>query len=103
LVWVFSVISVITVRRLFIVGVAVAGLVVPAAVAHAQAVSNRHTSKIDKALSEALNAGGATEHVIITLKPGNLAGMRRRLQDHGDVIQSEHASIDALAAEFHSA
>ena len=28
--------------------------------------------------------------------------MRQRLQDHGDLVQSEHASIDALVVELHS-
>ncbi len=91
-------------RRLLLVGVTAFGLIVSATGAHAQTSAKRHSPKIDRALSEALNAGGAaTQHVIITLKPGYRAQMRKRLQDHGDVVQSEYASIDALVAEVHSA
>ena len=59
--------------------------------------------KIDQALSEALRRGAATQHVIITLKPGYRAedaqappGPRRR-----DSVRD--ASIDALVVEIHSA
>jgi hypothetical protein len=55
------------------------GLAMPAAPADAQTVSKKRSPKIDKALSEALNAGGATQHVIITLKPGHRAEMHQRL------------------------
>ena len=95
----------INLRRLFLVGVIALGLVpvVPVTAANAQAGSKKHSPKIDKALSEALNAGGATEHVIITLKPGYRAAMRKQLEDHGDVVKSEYTSIEGLVAEIHSA
>ena len=60
-------------------------------------------TKIDSALEDALRSGAATQNVIITLKPGYRAQMRERLQEHGDVVQSEHASIDALVVKLHSA
>ena len=90
----------ISARHLFFIGVIALGLAVPAA--DAQTASKKRSPKIDKALSEALNAGGATQHVIITLKPGHRAEMRRRLQDHGDAVQSEYTFIDALAVDLHS-
>src|SRR4051812_18858275 len=89
-------------RSLLPIGIAVLGLVVPAAAADREPGS-KHSPKIDKALSAALNEGGATQHVIITLKPGHRAAMRQRLHDHGDLVLSEYASIDALAVDIHSA
>src|SRR5205823_6297495 len=73
-----------------------------AAAVNGQPGSTKHSPKIDKALSEALNAGGATHHVIITLKPGYRAAIRKRLEDHGDVVQSEYSSIEGLVAVIHS-
>src|SRR6266513_1750474 len=95
--------TVIDVRHLFLIVVTALGLAVPGVAADAQTASKKRSPKIDKALSEALNAGGATQQIIITLKPGHRAEMRQRLQDHGDVVQSEYASIDALAVHIHSA
>src|SRR5207237_6029309 len=78
------------------------GLAVPAAAANAQPGSTKHSPKIDKALSEALNAGGATHHVIIALKPGYRAAIRERLEDHGDVVELEYTSSEGLGAVIHS-
>ena len=54
------------------------------------------------ALRESLSTGARTQQVIITVKPGHRADIRQALEAHGDVIGSEHPSIDALAAEIHS-
>jgi hypothetical protein len=64
---------VINVRHLFLIGVIALGLAVPAA--DAQTAPKKRSPKIDKALSEAMSAGGATQRVIITL-PGHRAEMR---------------------------
>ena len=89
-------------RNLFLsIGLTVLGVVgVPAAAAEAQTA--RKKPKIDHALEEALRSGAATQQVIITLKPGHRARMRKHLEDHGDVVRSEHASIDALVVDLHS-
>jgi serine protease AprX len=57
--------------------------------------------KIDRALHDALQAGPARQHVIITVKPGHRAEIRRALESHGDVVTFEHPLIDALTAEVH--
>jgi Subtilisin-like serine proteases len=61
-----------------------------------------HQGKVDRAIRASLKAGDRTQRVIITLQPGCLAGMRKSLEQHGDVIGSEHALIDALSGEVHS-
>jgi serine protease AprX len=60
------------------------------------------TSKIDRALQDALLTGAATQRVIISVKPGYRASVRQALQAHGDLIRSDHPSIDAFSAEIHS-
>ena len=95
-------ITLIDLRRLLLFGVAAFGLVMPASGAQAETGAKKHSPKVDHALSESLNVGAPTQHVIITLKPGYRAEMRKRLEAHGDVVQSEYASIDALVAEIHS-
>jgi hypothetical protein len=88
-------------RRLFLGALTALALVVPAAGADAQ--SRQHSQKIDSALENALRSGAPTQNVIITLKPGHRAQMRDRLRDHGDLVESEHESIEALVVKLHSA
>jgi serine protease AprX len=45
----------------------------------------------------------ATQRVIVSVKPGYRASVRQALQAHGDLIKSDHPSIDAFSAEIHSA
>ena len=90
-------------RRLLLLGLTAFGLVVPVHPAGAQTGPNTDAApKIDHALTQALRTGAPTQHVIITLKPGYRAAIRQQLQDHGDVIVSEHPSIEALVGELHS-
>lgn len=58
--------------------------------------------KIDRALRDALQSGARTAHVIITVKAGHRAEIRRALEAHGDLVKSEHPLVDALAVEVHS-
>jgi serine protease AprX len=58
--------------------------------------------KIDRGLQESLRHGGATQRVIISVKPGYRAEIRQSLEKHGDRIRSEHPSVDALTADIHS-
>ena len=58
--------------------------------------------KIDRGLQESLRHGGATQRVIISVKPGYRAEIRQSLEKHGDRIKSEHPFVDALAADIHS-
>jgi serine protease AprX len=66
-----------------------------------QGAQGRH-AKIDRALAEALAAGDTTARVIISVKPGFRDGIRDALRKHGDVITSEHPTVDAIAAVVHS-
>jgi len=59
--------------------------------------------KVDRALREALAIGAPTQSVIISVNPGCRAGIRRAIEQHGDVIRSEHDLIDALSARIHTA
>src|SRR5262245_12933516 len=66
-----------------------------------QGSQGRH-AKIDRALEDSLAAGEKSQRVIITVKPGFRDGIREALRKHGDVIKSEHPSIEAIAAVVHS-
>jgi hypothetical protein len=88
--------TVITSRGLF---QGIAALLLVAAPALAEAPPNR---KIDRALQESLREGGATQRVIISVKPGYRADIRQALEKHGDRVKSEHPFVDALAADVHS-
>src|SRR4051812_33662507 len=88
-------------RRLFLAVLTALALIVPTGVADAQG-GQQHSPKIDRALGDALKNGASTQNVIITLKPGHRAQMRELLRAHGDVVESEHASIDALVVTLHS-
>ena len=59
--------------------------------------------KIDRAVRQALESGARTQRVIVKVKPGYRETLRQALKEHGDVIKSDHASIDALGADLHSA
>jgi serine protease AprX len=67
--------------------------------AFAEPAPNR---KIDRGLQGSLREGGATQHVIISVKAGYRAEIRQALEKHGDRIKSEHPFVDALAADIHS-
>jgi len=73
-----------------------------AAPARAQQSDAAATAKIDRSLRDSLMRGGKTRRVIITVKPGYAAEIRRALQSHGDAINSESALVDTLAAEVHT-
>src|SRR5258705_11264086 len=66
------------------------------------AAAEQRSPKVDRALRESLSTGARTQQVIITVTPGHRTDIRQALEAHGDVIRSEHPSIDALAAEIHS-
>ena len=72
---------------------------VVAACASAQGAEN---DKIDRGLQASLRSGAATQHVIISLKPGFLATARKALTDHGDRVKADHPLIGAVSAEIHS-
>lgn len=64
--------------------------------------SQAHPNKIDRALIEMLASGEQTMRVIVTMEPGYRDGVRDALKKHGDVIKSEHPSIESIAAVVHS-
>jgi serine protease AprX len=60
-------------------------------------------SKLDKALRDAARHPAMSQRVIIQTRPGARAALKRSLQAHGDVIEAEHPSIDALTVNLHGA
>src|SRR3989442_19084 len=52
--------------------------------------NNRTNLKVSRDLQEALRTGADTQRVIISVKSGYRASVRRALESHGDLIQSEH-------------
>ena len=70
-------------------------LLVPASTA-----ANGPRGKVDRLLAQQSSDG--PRRVIIRTKSGATAGVRARLQTHGDPIHSDHQTIDAVAATIHS-
>ena len=54
-------------------------------------------------MAGALKGGKATRHkVIITVKPGYRAAVRKALQGHGDKIKREHGNLNLLETDLDS-
>jgi serine protease AprX len=83
-------------------GIGVIFGVLACAASSASAQTSSSSNKIDRALQDAVLTGAATERVIISVKPGYRASVRQALLAHGDLIKSDHPSIDAFSAEIHS-
>ena len=66
------------------------------------AVAQTFNSKVDRGLRAALQHGGATQKVIVTVNAGCRDFVRTSLQNHGDRIKSDHPLINALAVDLHS-
>jgi serine protease AprX len=77
--------------------------IVLASAAPASAEQKRGPRKIDRAVRQALAGGAPNQRVIVKVKPGYREKLRQALKDHGDVITSDHATIDAVGANLHSA
>ena len=58
--------------------------------------------KVDRGLLAALRKGGATQSVILTMKPGCRPDVRKALEQHGDVVKAEHPLIEGLSIQLHS-
>lgn len=71
-------------------------------VAPHEASAQEQTSKVDRAVREALRTGARTQRVIITVAPGHRGDIRQALEAHGDRVNSEHPSLDALTVDIHS-
>ena len=54
--------------------------------------SDKLPKNIDKALAGALNEGSSKHKVLVTVKPGYRATLRKALELHGDKIKREHGS-----------
>src|SRR5688572_18103296 len=57
-------------------------------------------SKLDKVLRAALREG-SRQRVIIQTRPGRSAGLKKSLQQHGDVVHAEHPGLNALTVVLH--
>src|SRR5579859_6191048 len=81
--------------RTVILPLALLGFLVSAAAAEAAGDGR----KLDRALHHVLETGTtAAQSVIIRVQPGQLAALEGRLKAAGDVIVSEHASLNAVTA-----
>src|SRR5438046_563575 len=84
-------------RRPSVLWIALAAFLV-----HVPASAQSFDRKVDRGLRDALEKGGATQKVIVSVNAGCRDYVRAALQNHGDHIKSEHQLIDALAVELHS-
>jgi serine protease AprX len=58
--------------------------------------------KVDRLLRRAVDAGGGTQDVIITVNPGCRGAVRDAMSKHGDAVDGEHDIIDAVTGRLHS-
>jgi serine protease AprX len=71
------------------------------AAAPAAAGDRAHRSKLDKALRDAQRHAPQVQRVIVQARPGSRAELKQALQAHGDIIEAEHPSLDALTVTLH--
>ena len=74
-----------------------------ASTATAQEATDVAARKIDRSLRAALRRGESSPRVIVTVKSGRRADIRRALEAHGDVVGAESSLVDALVANIHTA
>ncbi len=79
----------------------VASVTVLAAAATAAAGPANRTYKLDLRLREALAQVPTPQHVIVRTQPGCRPALRAALTAHGDVIEAEHPTFEALTAYVH--
>ena len=85
-------------RRLLVI--ATTAFALAGSVSGAGAQTAKGATKVDQALTEAMRSSAGTHRVIITAKPGYRASLRKTLQQHGDWIKAEHASLDVLVSDL---
>ncbi len=68
--------------------------------ATAMPASAERGSKLDKVLRRA-HREGTVHRVIIQARPGTRLALKQLLQSHGDAIQAEHPSLEALTVDLH--
>jgi serine protease AprX len=64
------------------------------------AAAENPRSKLDRALRDA-SRQGSVHRVIIQTRPGTRLALRNALASHGDIVESEHASLEALTVTLH--
>ena len=69
----------------------------------ANAVAAPGADHVDRGVRRALQAGAATQHVIITFNDSCRAAWSDALQRHGDVVTGDDSFINALSVDIHSA
>src|SRR4051812_35833954 len=86
-----------------VLSTALTGLLVLTVTGSAFAKPSVKSPKIDRAVRAAMDAGAATQRVIITVKPGYRDTLRQALTNHGDVVKGDHPLIDAVSVNLHVA
>ena len=64
---------------------------------------NRLPSKIDRALAGALKAGSGKQKVLVTVRPGYRATVRKALEGRGAKIKREHGRLNLLISDLDQA
>lgn len=61
-----------------------------------------HRSKLDRVLQDVARSGArGSERVIVQTRPGSREALKGALRAHGDVVEAEHPSLDALTVTLH--
>src|SRR3712207_499785 len=59
-------------------------------------------AKLDRILRDAVASGSRkAQRVIVQTRPGTRDAVKRALAAHGDVVEAEHASLDAFTVTLH--
>lgn len=87
-----------------VLGAAVLVFAIPALATAQRSGGNGHKdhSKIDHALREAIATSSLPQRVIIRATEDTRGAIREALQAHGDTVDGENVTIDALTAEVHA-
>ena len=68
------------------------------------AAAQDRRSKLDRVLRDVVESGATgPQRVILQTRPGTRDALKRTLSAHGDVVEAEHASLDALTVTVHAA
>ena len=77
---------------------------VAALLCNGNAVAQSRQSKLDRVLRDAARSeSNSLRRVIVQTRPGTRAAVKRALLSHGDAVEAEHPSLEALTVTLHDA
>jgi len=68
----------------------------------ASSASAAPRNKVDLSVAQTIRSGAPTVRVIVTVKPGVRADIRKALVDHGDLVTAEQPLTNTIVADVHS-